>query len=60
MLAMPRRKIELYPILNEWLKEIIKNLWKAKTKGSKAHPFSTPLVPYPCYYAKINNNNSYF
>ena len=32
---MPRRKIEPYPILNEWLEEIVKNLWENKTKGTK-------------------------
>ena len=32
---MAKRKIKPYPILNEWLEEIVKNLWETKTKGTK-------------------------
>jgi len=32
---MPRRKLEPYPFPDEWLEEIVKNLWEAKTKGTK-------------------------
>ncbi len=30
---MPRRKLEPYPFLDEWLEEMAKRIWDAKAKG---------------------------
>ena len=41
-MAMPRRKLEPHPFPDQWLEQIVKNLWENKSKGLK--PALTQLI----------------
>ena len=38
-MAMPRRKLKPYSFPDQWLEQIIKNLWENKSKGFRSEYF---------------------